>query len=611
MPRAEKPLELDGSALSTFAVDLRKLRAAAGSPSYRELAQRAYFSATTLSDAASGRRLPSLAVTLAYVRACGGDPSEWEHRWRSVVAELNAAAPGDDTDGCAAPYIGLRAYDTEDADHFFGREQLVDTLLSRIATHRFAAVIGPSGSGKTSVLRAGLTPKLTGIIITFTPGTHPLQACARQLATLGDHSAGAAQCGPEVTPEDLHQQIENLITSHPAADEAVVIVDQFEDLFTMCRHDHERSRFIAMLVTAASAAAGNIRVVLGIRADFEARSAEYPELAEILQHTRVAVDPMTIDELRQAVTRPAIRARCTIETPLLTAVIVSTHGQAGSLPWLSQALLETWRHRSGNNLTLAAFQASGELDGLQARAAEEVFAALDDHEQDVARDLFQRLTEPGEGMAGTARTVNLDELDDTPAVTDVVEKFVRARLLVRDARVLELAHNALIGVWPRLTAWLGDDREGQRIHRELTNAVATWRRHGRDPSLLLRGTQLTIIRDWARERGNPNAQERSYLDASAADRDRETEPQVTRHRRGIVMVLVALLIIPALVLVRGPTKPCSLPLDIAAAGKHSDEPHLAAAKIGQILERKPISANPSEAHAAPDIPAKTCCTRKR
>ncbi|UOX93119.1 XRE family transcriptional regulator [Amycolatopsis sp. FBCC-B4732] len=480
MPRAEKPLAPDGSALTEFAAGLRALRENAGNPSYRELARRAHFSATTLSDAAGGRRLPSLAVTLAYVRACDGDAGEWERRWRATAAELTTPAPAEAT----APYRGLDAYDREDAGLFFGRDRLVDTLIAAVAAHRCVVVTGPSGAGKTSLLRAGLLPRLSGAVV-FT--------------TAGDR-----------LPEG----------------DALVVVDQCEELFAPGRDD-DRARFAAALRT------GGPRVVLAVRADVADRCAELAGPRET--PARVEVGPMTADELRQAITAPAARARCLVETPLLTTAVALAHGRPGALPWLSHALLETWRRRSGTRLTLAGFQAAGEFGGPAAGAAEAVFDALGPPGRAVARDLFRRLADPGEG----ARAVSADELDDTPLAAGVVERFVRARVLVRDAHRLRPAHETLLGAWPRLAAWLEEDGAERRTHRELTQAAATWRRHDRDPSLLLRGAHLAAVRAWARHPRHLTVHERAYLDASTAA---ETRP---RRRGWLAALLAALCVLSA------------------------------------------------------------------
>lgn len=180
MPRTERPLDCEDTELGQFAADLRKLREKAGKPSYRALASRAHYSAATLSDAAGGKKLPSLAVTLAYVKACDGDEQEWEQRWRAI------AAPPEPTG--EAPYVGLKAFQKEDADRFHGREKLTAKLVELTHARPFVGVFGASGSGKSSLLRAGLLPRLKQALI-FTPGVQPLDECAVRLAQLTGHSA--------------------------------------------------------------------------------------------------------------------------------------------------------------------------------------------------------------------------------------------------------------------------------------------------------------------------------------------------------------------------------------------------------------------------------------
>ncbi|OXM50344.1 hypothetical protein CFP71_28355 [Amycolatopsis thailandensis] len=547
MPRAERPLEADGSALTEFAADLRTVRDNAGGPSYRELARRAHYSSTTLSDAAGGRRLPSLEVTLAYVRACGGDVEQWERRWRLVATELTAPTtrPPAADDG-SAPYVGLRPYGGGDADRFFGRERLTEDVLRRVAGQRFVAVFGPSGSGKSSVLRAGLVPRLAStVVVVFTPGGHPMEECAIQIAAAIGGRPGAVHDELTSEPRGLHRLVRQALVSEPSEAEIVIVVDQFEELFTVCQDDRERSAFITMLLTAASAADSRCRIVIGVRADFYPQCALHSELAAALQDAQVTVGPMSVDELRLAITEPARRAHCAVESALLTTLVAQTHGRTGVLPLLSHALLETWRRRKGNTLTLAGFQASGEFDGALAKTAEAVFATLDEPQQDQARDLFRRLTALGAGTEHTRRRISTGELDEDPTLVQVVDRFTQSRLLTRGEDTVELAHEALIKAWPRLAAWLADDREGQRVHRELTDAAAAWRRHGRDPSVLLRGTRLAVVGDWVGHGGRPSAKEQEFFDASiAADaRERDGKRRATRRQHRLLALLTVLLVL--------------------------------------------------------------------
>ncbi|WP_410579917.1 helix-turn-helix domain-containing protein [Amycolatopsis sp. lyj-108] len=517
MPRVERPLELNGSALSEFAEHLRKLRAQAGRPPYRELARRAHYSSTTLSDAAGGRRLPSLEVTLAYVRACGGDRGEWEKRWRTVAVELSSSTVEATRDDRPAPYVGLRAFGAEDADWFFGRERLVDELRRQVAARRLVVVAGPSGCGKSSILQAGLAPKLAGPVLLFTPGVRPLRECSLRIAALTDGVA-----------------------------EAVVIVDQFEELFTRCGDDRERSQFLAVLHAAISRERSRCRVVLGIRADFISRCTRSPELAEAVQNALIDVDVMTPEELRQAISQPALRARCVIENALLATLVALAHGQEGALPLLSHALSETWRRRKGNTLTLAGFEAAGGFDGILASTAESVFATLDEARQAVARDLFRRLTELGEGAKDGKRRISAEELDDTPIVAAVTGRFTQARVLVNGRGTIELAHEKLITAWPRMATWLTEDRGALRVHRELTNATAIWERHRRDLGVLLRGARLAAVREWADRSGDPNTKERVFLNASIAADERERQAKRrAAHRHRLLGLVVAILLAAA------------------------------------------------------------------
>ncbi|MDH6696811.1 helix-turn-helix domain-containing protein [Streptomyces griseoviridis] len=197
MPRRERPLDDGDSASLRLAADLRVLRQKAGSPTYRELARLAHYSVATLSEAAAGGRLPSLAVTVAYATACGADPAEWERHWHAAAGEAAqeeaaarpAVARDDGSGGGRAPYVGLSAFRTEDADSFVGRERLVEEVARRLREHRFVAVVGASGAGKSSLLRVGLMPRWQASfprtpVVFLTPGAYPREECATRFAGL-------------------------------------------------------------------------------------------------------------------------------------------------------------------------------------------------------------------------------------------------------------------------------------------------------------------------------------------------------------------------------------------------------------------------------------------
>ncbi|MGW0522297.1 nSTAND1 domain-containing NTPase [Crossiella sp. NPDC003009] len=513
MPRPELPVDPDAGELQRFAYELRRLREKAGNPSYRDLARVVHYSVSTLSEAARGRRLPSLAVTLAYVRACGGREEEWEQRWRELAKEIDLGAlAGLEPEAQDSPYVGLTAFGPGDADRFFGRQTLIDQVLDLLAARPLVVVVGASGSGKSSLLRAGVLPRLTeGVLLT--PGPHPMD----EVAFLLDDA-------------------------RPAEGELVLVVDQFEELFTRCHDPAERQRFVTALTSAAATTGGRIKVVLGLRADFYAHCARYPELAEALQDGQILASPMTAEELRQAITRPAVSAGCAVETALVARLVSEAAGQPGVLPLLSHALVETWRRRRGNTLTLAGYEASGGIEGAIGQTAETVYNSFTEAQQDLARQVFLRLIELGEGTEDTKRRVSRAELDTgEDDLTVVLERLAQARLLTLNQDSADLAHEAIIRCWPRLREWLTEDRDGLRTARRLGEAAEEWERLDRDPGALYRGAQLALATDWA-QRGRDrllNHREADFLAASTAAEQKEVSGRRQRDRR--LRQLVALL----------------------------------------------------------------------
>ncbi|MCS7475345.1 hypothetical protein ACFFQW_31405 [Umezawaea endophytica] len=534
MPRRERPLDVGDSALLRFAQDLRSLRDKAGRPTYRELSARAHYSTAVLSQAAAGRRMPSLPVTLAYVEACGGQVAEWRERWRRVVADQEPRPDGE------RPYVGLNAFQPTDANRFFGRARMVREVLARLADQRVVLLFGASGAGKSSLLRAGVVARLDGPVLLFTPGEHPLEECAIHLGRLGGTPAPSLGGTRFALAEHLRQAV-------PDGTEPVVVVDQFEEVFTLCRDPAEREAFVDALLTAASEEHGRCRVVLGVRADFYAHCTTSAPLVEAMAAGQITLGPMTTDELRQAVLQPAVRAGYAVETALLTELVAHARGQHGVLPLLSHALLETWLRRKGNTLTLAGFQAAGGIDGALAQTAEALFAGLTARQQVVARDLVLRLIAPGDGTEDTKRRITWAELDDDPDVRAVLDLLGGARLVTLDRHNVELSHEALVRAWPRLRDWLAEEREGLRLHRELTRATDAWEALDGDSSALYRGTRLVLARQWASR--NPTAltaRERRLLDASLAADAAETEQARKRaHQQKHAVVLLGVLFLLA------------------------------------------------------------------
>jgi WD40 repeat protein/energy-coupling factor transporter ATP-binding protein EcfA2 len=556
--RAERPLDEGNSPLLRFAADLRQLRASAGGPAYRELSRQAHYSAAALSDAASGRRLPSLAVTLAFAGACGGDLEAWEHRWREVAAEVAGNTPSNQADENGdgqPPYVGLAAFQADDAEKFFGRDRLVSRLCGQVAKHRFLLLVGPSGSGKSSLLSAGLLHRarageIAGITIgqsvVMTPGAHPLEECAARLAAITGGTSTSLHAELRTDPRTVHLTALQALVDRPAASDLLVVVDQFEETFTLCRDPAERAQFVRVLWTAANTPNSRVRVVLGVRADFYAHCAHFPELVEAMADAQVVVGPMTASELRSAINEPAVRAGCRVETALVTQIVADAIGRPGVLPLVSHALLETWRRRRGTTLTLAGYEAAGGITQSIARSAEAVHTSLSGEQRQMARQLFLRLVALGEGTEDTKRRLHVGELDD-PAHAAVLERLARARLVTVGQDTVELTHEALIQGWPRLRQWLAEDRDGLRIHRRLTEAAGSWEALHRDPGALYRGSQLAQAGQWAATSGEGalSVREQEFLRASQAAQAHEeavTHRRTVRLRQLLALVTVLLLV---------------------------------------------------------------------
>lgn len=553
MPRGERPLEPGGDLVVEFARDLRLLREKAGKPTYRQLSARAHYSAAALSVAASGHKLPSLPVTLAYVAACDGDTAEWEARWRTTAAELfttKVDAPDGEDDTTQAPYVGLAAFQQEDADRFFGRDKLATDLLTRLRQRRFLAVFGASGCGKSSLLRAGVAARLTAQqqddseVVVFTPGHHPIEECAVSLTRILGESPGTLRDEISTDPRNLHLRIRQAVAANSESD-VVLVVDQFEELFTLCTDEQERTAFVDALVTATTDPTSRTRVILGVRADFLGHCGQHPPLVSALRDAQVLVGSMTTDELRLAITGPAEQAGYRVETALVARLVADVSQQSGMLPLVSHALLQTWNRRQGKVMTLAGYEAVGGIEHALARTAEQIHQAMDTDHQDLAQQIFLRLTALGEGTEDTKRRIRRDELGNgNPNTAQVLDTLIRARLVTVGHDSVEIAHEALIRHWPRLRDWLNDDRDGRRIHRQLTDATTEWELHERDEGLLYREAKLALWQDRPLDRLNDT--ERAFLATSRRALERERTARVRRLRLSLTALSVIVVVISLL-----------------------------------------------------------------
>ncbi|MFC9236488.1 hypothetical protein ACFTZK_08560 [Streptomyces decoyicus] len=538
MGRPENPIDPQDGPVQRFAFELRKLRDEAGAPAYRAMARHAGYSAATLSQAAAGERLPTLTVLLAYVGACHGEAEEWRQRWNEVNEELTRR-PRPQEDDSDPPYKGLARFEPGDAKLFFGREELTSQLAETARRHRVSALVGASGSGKSSLLRAGLVPHLRQ---PEADATEQAPAAIRIL-TPGAHPA-------------THR--ERLAPAHGPG-ETWLLVDQFEELFTLCIDDEERNAFIECLL-AARDDDSRLRVILVVRADFFGHCATHRELAAALKNATLLAGPMDTDQLRAAIVRPAATHGLIVERDLTARIIKDVADEPGALPLMSHALRETWRRRSGRTLTTQVYEAAGGLRGAIARTAEDTYHRLSPAEATLARHILLRLIAPGNGTQDTHRPTAQSEFTATdphgaqvqtrPA--EVLDHLARSRLITLDDGYVSLAHEALITAWPRLHAWINEERDRMRLHRQLTHNATVWQELARDPAALYRGTPLTRAEEAfaGRERGTLNSLESAFLDAGLAAREAEHRGAARAARRSRC-ALAAFAALCALALVAG------------------------------------------------------------
>jgi hypothetical protein len=500
----------------------------------------------------------------------GLDDADAFHR---LVSGIKGIAPGPpvsspdnpplppDADIC--PYLGLETFQEKDAEFFFGRAALTQWLGERLRERRFLAVIGPSGSGKSSVARAGLIPALrqgalpgSGAWQTeiMTPTERPLEELAARLALRTEPASRARrmrqlQDDLRADARTLHTEARMELAEHDALARLCIVVDQFEELFTLCRDDQERRQFLDNLLYAATISQGQTVVVVAMRADFYTRAAAYAQLADCMSENQVTVTPMDEHELTEAIELPARKVGLSFEAGLVDTIREDVLGQPGGLPLLEHALRELWERRQGWQLTVAAYRDIGGVAGAIAKRAETEFGKLVPEQQAIARRILLRLVQLGEGTEDTRRRARLSELltdnEQGEVIGEVVQKFAAARLLTTGRDVtsaeeqLDVAHEALIRGWPRLRSWLDEDRSALRTQRRLAERAEEWRRSGHDEGGLLRGAQLAEAEAWAQAySASINAMEREFLEASiglrereAAERQRAAEEREAQRRR--------------------------------------------------------------------------------
>jgi WD40 repeat protein len=528
---------------TTFGDLLRYLRRRAGITQV-ELSLAVGYSNAQISRLEQNLRPPDLTIIEArFVPALG---LEQEPNAVARLLELAANVRREDAPSTGlCPYKGLSYFDEPDADLFVGRELLAAKLVQRVlhianapaGNFRFLAIVGASGSGKSSLVRAGLIPALRWDpasagwpIHVLTPTVHPTESLAGSLAEEHASVAATARFSDDLMaePRSLHFYARNAVTT-AGATHLLLLVDQFEELFTLCRGEAERQAFIDNLLLACADEGGPTVVIIALRADFYTHCAAYPKLREALACHQEFIGAMSDEELRRAIDEPARRGRWELEPGLVDLLARDVGHEPGALPLLSHALLETWERRRGHTMTLGGYASSGGVRGAIAETAQSVFTdQFTPEQQAIARRVFLSLTELGSesGTGDTRRRVTLDELTATPGDSDatrlVLTALADSRLVTITGDSVEVAHEALIREWPTLRGWLEDDREVLRLHRQLSDAAHEWARLSREGGALYRGARLNQVREWtAAHPDEMSPLEREFLDASVQAADRE------------------------------------------------------------------------------------------
>jgi DNA-binding SARP family transcriptional activator/WD40 repeat protein len=465
------------------------------------------------------RTIRQLRAVLA--RELGIDPAPAIVALEQSILRQDPALQRDEVPAALAtcPWQGLQSYDVTEADRFFGREVEIEAGLAILDGHGLLALVGPSGSGKSSLMRAGIGARLgqRGTrLMTITPGRHPVQA----LSALTASGTGDA-----------------------------LLVDQAEELFTLCEDPDETRAFIDALAEETS----RRPVVVALRADHLADLTAYTTFSRLVERGLYLVGGLDEAGLRLAVVGPARQAGLILEPGLVDVLVTEVRDDPGALPLLSHALLETWKRREGNTLTVDGYRASGGIHGAVAQSAERLYAQVEPDLREALRDLVLRLLSPGtEGEPVRTRVPR--RLIGTDAEHDrLIEMLVSARLVTSDEGVLEITHESLARAWPRLRGWLEDDVDGRRILHHLSATADAWNTLGRPDSELYRGVRLTRALDWWTSTGATlTAVESDFLEAgraqadieeqSAAARAREQARLITRLRQVLAVATVLLLL---------------------------------------------------------------------
>ena len=485
----------------------------------------------------------------------------------TVKLEINQKAAAEVIPPC--PYQGLLDFKEEDQYFFFGRETFSQKLLTAVASHALVGVIGASGSGKSSVVFAGLIPQLRRQqgweIAHFRPGEKPFHNLASTLVPLLETGMGKVdqllqikKLADALEAQDLGlgDVINSIVKENKNNKNTrfLLIVDQFEELYTLCQNPNQRQAFLEQLLSATNQ--DNFQVVLTLRADFLGYALTYRPFADALNSGNVMLAPMDEEELHSVITEPAKLLGVTLEPGLTERILADVGNEPGNLPLVEFALYRLWKEQKNKQLTHRGYEKIGGVKQALAHHADKVYEELSPQEQTMAQHIFLQLVRLGEDTQDTRRVVSQKDLFsknhcDKEIIT-VVQKLVKARLIVtrsplnpvteggsrrrEDQAVIDVSHEALIRHWQQLRTWLDASRESLLFQRKIETAAREWKRQGKNPDYLWQGKRLREAREFVKKQGErfPLSEEAGFF----------VERSGKKLRRDWVRLIVFLLILP-------------------------------------------------------------------
>ncbi|MBC7875923.1 MAG: PD40 domain-containing protein [Anaerolineales bacterium] len=438
------------------------------------------------------------------------------------------------------PYKGLDVFEEEDAELFFGREKLVDNLVSRVKESRTVFITGPSGSGKSSLVRAGLLHALKQGAIknsdkwlyeTIKPGRNPLEALAFAFSRLKSPELGNYFSQNIHQPNVLDECTESVL-SERKDQRLVLFIDQFEEIFTQVSKGITDA-FLQLITNSVSKQNGRVIILFCMRSDFLPNCATYPELNTLLSQQFIQIGAMQSNELVSAIAQPALRVGLRIDPDLVAQIINDMKGEPGALPLMQFALKELFDIEQAKGgliaLALSDYLKHGGIDEALERHADNSLAKLSGHEQQLARNIFSALIEIGRGTQDTRRTALFEEL--IPASTSeneieiIVQKLADARLVTTDEQAgkdtITISHEKLIDAWPWLKKLVNENREVIALQNEINSAAKEWEEHKRDISYLYTGARLLNADEQVKKQNlNLNQLAREFVKAGQARKRR-------------------------------------------------------------------------------------------